>query len=51
LTSIPLNPVPKTESTWQVRVGLESDDFFLGGWELALAGLRAQILPTIPTSR
>jgi len=37
--------VPKAESTWQVRVGLAAKDFYLGGWESALTGVRDQILP------
>lgn len=37
--------MPKTESTWQVRIGLGSKEFYLGGWESALTGVRDQILP------
>ncbi len=37
--------MPKAESTWQVRVGLAAKDFYLGGWESALTGVRDQILP------
>ncbi|MGH2492613.1 MAG: hypothetical protein ACRDF9_14035, partial [Candidatus Limnocylindria bacterium] len=40
--------MPKTESTWQVRVGLASSkEFYLGGWESALSGVRDQILPAL----